>query len=133
MFKNILKNGALFFAVGVALALIAPPVATFLGAGILGEAAVAHAVATPVLWTGAFFGLFGAIDTALRPAFDKIFGDKPKDAEAAAVKVASAEGSKQVNITVLAPTQAMEFKSNHRETLTEKRVAISSSTEKTIP
>lgn len=76
MLKKVFKSGALFFAVGIALALVAPVLATALGPALLGDAAVAQAVATPVMWTGAFFGTFGAINTVLTPVFDRLFGDK---------------------------------------------------------
>lgn len=123
MLKKILKNGALFFAVGVALALAAPPVATFLGAGILGEAALAHAVATPVLWTGAFFGMFGAIDTALRPMFDRLFGDKDAPAADTAKKAEAPQGARQVNITIVSPAQSIETH-KYRTTIKAERVAL---------
>lgn len=120
MFKKIFKAGALFFAVGVALALIAPPLATLLGPALLGEAAVAHAVATPVLWTGAFFGAFGAIDTALRPLFDTMFGDdKPQATMQAAPKVDGPSVTKQVHITIV--KEACTDK--HREALAAQRQA----------
>ena len=119
MFKKILKNGALLFAVGVALALIAPPLAQVLGPGILGEAAVATAVATPVLWTGAFFGVFGAINTALQPVFDKLFGE---DKTSAVLESKPIEKPiKHVHITVIKEAECHK----HRELVHLQRQAPS--------
>ena len=74
MFTKALKAGALFFAVGVVLALAAPLAAGVLGADILGQAAFERALETPVMWTGVFFGMFGAIESVARPMFNKVFG-----------------------------------------------------------
>ncbi len=114
MFKKIAKAGALFFAVGVALALIAPPLASALGAGVIGEAALATAIATPVIWTGAFFGAFGAINTAMEPVFNKLFGDDKKMAEAqdCAPKVV-----KHMHITVVKEAET----DKHRELIAAQR------------
>lgn len=131
IFRDVLKAGALFFAVGVALALVAPPLATLLGPSIIGEAAVAHAVSTPVIWTGAFFGAFGAIDAALRPLANKLFADKPAEQSG---KKADSEEAKQVNITIVqspqqfqeqafAPEQVL-VAANHRESIEAERMEL---------
>lgn len=78
--KNVLKNGAIMFAVGLLLAVAAPAIAELVGEAALGEAAFAHATNTPLLWTGLFFGAFGAIHAAVAPALDWAFGqEKPKE------------------------------------------------------
>ncbi len=77
---NIIKNGAIMFAVGMLLGLAAPPLAQLLGASLIGDAAFAHAVATPVLWTGAFFGAFGAIHAAVQPLYEHFFDKKTSPA-----------------------------------------------------
>jgi len=74
IFGKIAKAGALMFAVGVLLALAAPVIANGIGVELLGKLAFEHAIATPVLWTGAFFGAFGAIHAAVTPLFDKVLG-----------------------------------------------------------
>ncbi len=120
MLKDIAKAGALFFAVGIALALVAPPLATLLGPAILGEVAVAHAMATPVMWTGVFFGAFGALDAAARPFFDKMFDGKKPEAAAGAAKVAGPVVTKQVHITIV-----KECGTKHRESLDAQRAQAS--------
>src|SRR6185436_12992284 len=104
---NVVKNGLIMFAVGIALALAAPVLAQAVGgASILGAAAFEHAVATPVLWTGLFFGAFGAIHAALTPACEFVFrGGKPK--EAAAEKPSAPEPVKcqQVAVSLAAAPQ----------------------------
>jgi hypothetical protein len=81
-FMDIVKKTALFFAVGIALGALAPQIAGFIGAEALGKAAFNNAMATSTLWTGIFFGAFGAIDSALTPVFDYLFKDKKANAVA---------------------------------------------------
>lgn len=123
IFRDMLKAGALFFAVGIALALVAPPLATLLGPSIIGEAALAHAVATPVIWTGAFFGAFGAIDAGLRPLVNKLFGDQP-----AQELLKNKDESKQVNVTIVqTPQQSQEqvlVTANHRQNIEAERMEL---------
>lgn len=76
--KNIIKNGVIMFAVGAALALISGPMANLLG-GAIDADTLKHATNTNVLWTGAFFGAFGAIHSAVGPAMEWAFGGKEKD------------------------------------------------------
>jgi len=75
--SNIIKNGALLFTIGVAVALLAPvivhalAVTGFVNATVLGVAG--HSVAE-ALWTGIVFGTFGALHAGLAPLWDKWFG-----------------------------------------------------------
>jgi hypothetical protein len=85
--KNVLKNGLIMLAVGAALALAAPEIAQVLGQEVLGSQAFAQAMSTPIIWTGVFFGAFGAIHAAIAPAAAWIFGPEKKDsAEAVTVE-----------------------------------------------
>lgn len=73
-FKNVIKNGLTMFAVGIALGLAAPLIAEVLvGTGMLTAAAAAAVVPHSVLWSGAFFGAFGAIHAAVAPALEYVF------------------------------------------------------------
>ncbi len=102
-FRKIVKNGVLLGAVGVLLALAAGPLAA-LTSGIIGAAGVAaaaHSTET-VLWTGVFFGGFGALHAAVAPVVDWVFGaDKSAAPVAAPTKVAACEHGHSVNITNL--------------------------------
>lgn len=116
MLKKIAKSAALFFAVGVALALVAPPLAGMLGAGVIGEAAMATATATPVIWTGVFFGAFGAINTALEPVFSKLFRDeKPEVAEVPPAR--AKEAAKTVQLMII----RNENRCHHRDVVAASR------------
>jgi len=85
-FWKIAKAGAVMFTVGILLAAAAPLIAGALGEGLLGTAAFTHAMATPVLWTGAFFGAFGAIHAAVAPLVDRLDGTAQRT-EAAQAKI----------------------------------------------
>lgn len=75
---NILKAGAIMCTVGLLLALAAPVLADLIGAATLGAETYAAAQSTPVLWTGAFFGTFGALHAAVSPVYNKILGAEPQ-------------------------------------------------------
>jgi len=104
LFKKILKGTAVFFAVGAALALAAPTVGAWLGVEALGEAGLAAATTgNPVLWTGIFFGGFGALVPMVESGFGFIFGD---DKEKSGAEKSEA---KQINIVIQqAPQKAHE-------------------------
>lgn len=90
--KNIAKATAVMGIVGLVLAAISLPMAHVLGAGVLGDVAMAaaeHSGAT-ILWTGAFFGAFGGIHAAVAPAVDFVLG-KAKGSVAATQPVKEAE------------------------------------------
>jgi|GEM_PF-2839419 len=74
--RNVVKGGAIFCVVGALLGVAAPLLATALGPALIGEGVFAAAMGTSALWTSAFFGAFGAIDAAVRPAVSALFGDK---------------------------------------------------------
>jgi hypothetical protein len=91
-FWKIAKAGLVMFAVGVALATVAPTLFStlsgMLGSEALGEVAAgaaAHSGAS-IIWTGAFFGTFGALHAAIAPIFDKLDGTSRK-AEIAQAKI----------------------------------------------
>lgn len=70
----------MMFVVGALLAAAAPSVAGFLGgAGLLDALVVQKVAETSVLWTGTFFGLFGAARAAVEPVFDKLFCTQSAD------------------------------------------------------
>lgn len=75
MLKHSLQMGIAFLIIGVTLALIAPAVAN--GMGFTGEA-LAHISAANAhpAWTGAFFGMFGAMSAVVPPAVGKLLGIK---------------------------------------------------------
>lgn len=77
-FKNVVKNTALLFAIGVAVSYAAPVVIGMLtGAGIgVGATVASHAATAPAgaLWLGVVFGAFGGLHVAMAPMFDKLFG-----------------------------------------------------------
>lgn len=98
--KNIVKNGLTMFAVGMLLAVAAPYVASMLGEQVIGQAAMEHALATPVMWTGAFFGTFGAIHAAVAPALEYVFGKEPPPASAAPAQEADKAKSPQMTVVV---------------------------------
>ncbi len=76
LLKNILKASVTMFLIGVLLGVLVPPVAELLGSNLLGEEAFKHAVNTPVLQTGVFFGLFGGVSAVLTPAVNYLFGER---------------------------------------------------------
>ncbi len=76
IFKDAVKHTLILGAVGALLALAAPVMATAIGPAILGEAAFAHAMATPVIWTAAFFGAFGGINAVVAPVVKKMLGER---------------------------------------------------------
>lgn len=70
--------------VGLALASLAAPLAATLGAaGLLsGEFAaeiVAKTSVSSILWTGAYFGSFGALSATVTPIINKLFREKTPD------------------------------------------------------
>lgn len=74
--KTIFKSGVVMFGVGALLALVAGPVAEALGAAHLVDANIIKAAhETPVVWTGAFFGAFGVIQSVVSPLYDAIVGE----------------------------------------------------------
>jgi len=81
LFKNIVKNTLLLFAVGVAVAFVAPVVAGLLGNTIMGQTGMEHALTSVAgsMWTGIVFGAFGGLHAALSPIADKIFGKDKGD------------------------------------------------------
>jgi hypothetical protein len=102
--KNIGKGAIVLGIVGVLLALAAEPIASVIGVKLLGEAGMAAAaqVALAPLWTGAFFGAFGALHAAVAPVMDWVFGDKKEVVAAAPARGASCTGyGHGVNITNL--------------------------------
>lgn len=126
--KEVAKNGLIMFTVGVALALIAPPLANMIGADALGAKAYQHAIETPMLWTGAFFGAFGAIHAAVAPAFQAIFGDKKEAAsEPILSKTKEPERAPQINITVQpAPAAPSRENISYREIVEAQRTLAGS-------
>jgi hypothetical protein len=81
LFKNILKSGLTLLIVGIALAAAAPLAASGLGAiGVLSSEFAAEIAAkaslSNVMYTGAFFGMFGAINAAVTPLVSRIFDGK---------------------------------------------------------
>ena len=126
LFHNVVKTAALFFVVGALLAVVAPPLADLIRP-LIGEAAYAHAVTTPVLWTGAFFSAFGAIDAALRPAFDWAFGDSPK-AQVAEPSVKEAQPTLQIAPVIQKFQQPEQVQatmaSKYRETIEAERMVL---------
>lgn len=95
--KPILKAGALLFVVGALLAVAAPAIAVGLGMAptyAAGAALLGHS-ASP-LWMGCFFGAFGAIDAAVRPYADKLFGDAKPAATVAASPAPAQEKARGV-------------------------------------
>ncbi|MBY0406799.1 MAG: hypothetical protein K2Q01_03845 [Rickettsiales bacterium] len=66
------------------MSLVAPVIGAAVGlAPSVAEAGVVLGHTANPLWMGAFFGAFGAIDAALRPSFERLFGGG-KAAETAA-------------------------------------------------
>lgn len=121
MFFKAAKAGAIMFGVGVLLALAAPLIADVL-APLLTDAVYAHAVSTPVLWTGAFFGAFGAIHSVVVGAVERMDGTAAKT-EAAQAKIDAhlAEASRAPSID-LAPEREI-VSSHHRQQENERRAA----------
>ena len=79
MLTNVIKNGALLFVIGIAVAITAPYVISAISAiapSLITAAVTTHATgsAAAALWTGTIFGLFGAFHAALGPVWDKLFG-----------------------------------------------------------
>ena len=123
--KNIIKAGLLFAAVGATLALIAPVIGMALGivggATTYGAAASALGHTANPLWLGSFFGAFGAIDTGMRPVFDKIFGESKK------TQAAVADSSRVIialNPTVEKTQEPNVASAKYRETIEAERNAI---------
>ena len=100
MLQDIVKGAVAFFAVGILLALAAPPLAQLLGPALLGEEALKHAVSTPVLWTGVFFGAFGALVPPIEKAYSFIFGDSDKSESAVEVLCPQHCKDKPINIHI---------------------------------
>jgi spore maturation protein SpmA len=76
MFKNAVKTGIAFFLIGMTLALVGPAVAETIG--FTGEALASIVKANEIpVWTGTFFGMFGALSQVVPPLVDRIFGDVP--------------------------------------------------------
>ena len=71
---KIVKSTLLLAAVGVALGFAAPALASFAVTLGLAPATAAALSVTHPIWAGVFFGAFGAINAALSPVFDGIFG-----------------------------------------------------------
>lgn len=86
---NVMKNGALLFVIGIAVAFAAPTIVGLIGAaapGLVTSAVVDHAAGSiaGALWTGVLFGTFGALHVGLTPAWDKLFGKGEAAAQPAA-------------------------------------------------
>lgn len=78
LLKKVVKNTLLFGAVGVVLALLTPvlmPLATSLG--VSAAFATATLASTSAVWSGIFFGAFGALAALATPVFDGLFHDGP--------------------------------------------------------
>lgn len=97
--KNVAKAGMGMFAVGVALTFAAQLIAPALGLEIGGLTLSAINHSNP-LWIGAYFGAFGAINAAVAPVMDYLFGGAK--GEAAAQSVSPAQEA------VRTPEQAQE-------------------------
>jgi len=74
--KRILKGAVGFFVVGAVLTLAAQLIAPAMGLE-LGPLTLSKAGPTNPLWTGAYFGAFGALNNAVVPLVDKLFGETP--------------------------------------------------------
>lgn len=120
--KEVAKNGLIMFAVGALLALAAPPLAQLIGPQLLGETAFTHALATPVLWTGTFFGAFGAIHAAVAPIGNFLFGDKPKE-EAKAPPARESSQAPQIAAAVCVQNAQQVMETKHREYIHDRRAA----------
>ncbi len=72
-----MKTGIAFFLIGVTLALVGPTVAEAIGFSGEALAHIAQANAMP-LWTGTFFGMFGAMSQVVVPLVDRVFDDTPE-------------------------------------------------------
>lgn len=112
--KDVIKNGAIMFAVGALLAVVAPTLGSWVG---LTDIAGSH-TANPA-WMGAFFGAFGAIHAILTPLVTAIFG---KDAEPALT--AANEKQPQVVVQIKQETEIAPDKAkSHAAALQNERAA----------
>lgn len=126
---NATKMGVLMFAVGAALAAVAPYIAMAVGV----EGATSYAAAQTALnlsaspaWLGAFFGAFGVLNATFNPIADWLFG---KDKDASMVQTASQPThtqepvkSQTVNV-IIQPAVEIEDKrhTNHSKNLNERQ------------
>ena len=110
-FMNMVKNGLLLFAVGIAVAFVAPVLANLIGPTLMG-AGMAHAATSTAtaLWTGLVFGSFGAIHTLFTPIADKIFGEDKETKPAHSSKEAAIGRAVIITNTQLQPNIDIEAK-----------------------
>ena len=73
--KSMARGGVGFFLVGLALTLAAQVLSPMIGIDIAPLALSGTGPNNP-LWTGAYFGGFGALSAAVTPLVDYLFGDK---------------------------------------------------------
>lgn len=119
---DITKNAALFFAVGTALAIAAPAIAYGLGlAPTLVAAGSMLGLSANPLWSGAFFGTFGAISATVAPACDKLFSKGEERIEAKIEAKEAAELAQEM--------QHSHAHSNHRDDLSKRRAQEASITQ----
>ncbi len=71
MLRNMIRGAAVFFAVGLAIGLLAPYIAPALISA--GYVTAAQATISP-LWNGITFGLFGGMVPPVQKIWDNIFG-----------------------------------------------------------
>ncbi len=101
---DIVKTAAIMFSVGILLAVASPFIADAIGPDLLTQAVVDGVKDTSVLWQGAFFGTFGAINAALTPLIAPLFSSGSSSNEVAVAK------EKSTSITInLEPEQAKEL------------------------
>jgi len=86
--KNIIRNTAIMALIGVTLAVMLP----YMGP-VLGVSSTAIGISANPLYSGAFFGVFGALAEAFKPLGNWIFGGNAAQKEAASQ-------DKQVNIII---------------------------------
>jgi hypothetical protein len=109
--KNALKMGIAFFIIGMTLATIGPTVAEVIGFSGEALAHIAQANAMP-LWTGTFFGMFGAMSQVVPPLVDRLFGDTPtthNQLAEPAQKLPSKTIENSQNLDVLQPAKEQDF------------------------
>lgn len=91
---DIVNEGVVMFAVGLLLALAAPHIADFFH--IAPSVAGTH----DPLWTGAFFGAFGALHATVSPILSAAFGGKDADTAGKMVGSPAKEQVPQINIVI---------------------------------
>lgn len=111
---DITKNAALFFAVGTALAIAAPAIAYGIGlAPSLAAASSMLGLSANPLWSGAFFGSFGAMVSTITPVCDKIFSKGEARIDA---KIEAKEAAEHAQAVGHEHTHT-----NHRDDLLQRR------------